>query len=501
MFTLTPQTIKYADALAVEKYGIPEIALMRNAAKSCFDKITSVIKRSDRIAILCGKGNNGGDGYEIARLLKNDWYDVYCINVFDVLPNTDTAKQVYYDFKNTGGEIYSLSQSENIISSADVIIDAVFGVGFYGGMQEDSTIGSLIALCNNSYALKFAIDTPSGINSLDGRVEGVAFKADFTLTMAYMKTGMLSYPAREFCGKIEIMDIGYPNELCCEIQKDALIVDKEYLDNIIPKRQSNSHKGTFGRVLMLCGSEYMTGACILCATAALRTGVGLVEIIGTDKTLNKLQSVLTEPVFTPIYDDDFEKSCDILLSKLNKATCVLVGCGLSQSEFSIKLVYEVIKNAQCPIIIDADGINAISLNKNILREAKVTPILTPHPLEFSRLTLLDVNTIQGDRINLARNFAKEYNCILVLKGAGTVIASGEKLALNTTGNSGLAKGGSGDVLSGIIASFVSQGFDLFDACSVGVYLHGLAGDILKQEISEYGYLPSDLPMCVANLLP
>lgn len=283
---------------------------------------------------------------------------------------------------------------------------------------------------------------------------------------------------------------------------DALIVDKEYIDTTIPKRQSNTHKGTYGRLLMYCGSEFMTGAGVLCANAALRTGAGLVELIQNEKTLCKLQNILTEPIFTPIDGDDFTKSLNTILEHSKKASAFLIGCGLSQNKFSNKLVLEIIKNADCPLIIDADGINALSLNRNVLKEAKVTPIITPHPLEFSRLSGIDINTVQNDRINVAKNFAKEYNCIVVLKGAGTVIASCDgSLCINTSGNAGLAKGGSGDVLAGMISSFTAQGIDAFSACAAAVYLHGLAGDILKDEISEYGYLPSDIPMCVARLLP
>ena len=502
MYTVTPDTIKYADSLAVKKYGIPELTLMKYAAKSCYDVIISRIKRSDKIAILCGKGNNGGDGYEIARLLKQGRYDVCCINVFGTNPDTQTANEVFKDFEKTGEKIYSLSQSKQILESADVIIDAVFGVGFHGKIEDNSDYGKLFLLCNSLNSFKIAIDTPSGINSLDGSVEGVSFKADITLTMAYIKTGMLSYPAREFCGEIQIMDIGYPKALNEEIEKDALIVDKEYVERIIPKRQSNTHKGSYGRLMMLCASEFMTGACVLAATSALRTGVGLVEIIQTQSTLAKLQNNLVEPVFTPIYKEDFEKSLDIILEHSKKASAFLIGCGLSRSQFTDRLVFEIIKNVSCPLIIDADGINALSLNRNILKEAKATPILTPHPLEFARLSGIDIHNIQNNRINVAKSFAKEYDCIVVLKGAGTVIASPDgRLCINTSGNPGLSKGGSGDVLSGMIASFTAQGFDLFDACCVGVYLHGLAGDILKEQISEYGYIPSDIPMCVAKLLP
>ena len=268
MYTLSPVTIKYADALAVEKYNIPDIQLMRNAAKSCFDYICPRISPNDRVVILCGKGGNGGDGYEISRLMKAGGYNAAVINVFDCLPVTESAAAVYDDCLKAKVDVFSFSSWQEEISKADVIIDALFGVGFYGCISPDSDIGKLLSSCNECDAKRIAIDTPSGINSADGRKEGVSFRADFTITMAYIKTGMLSYPAREYCGDILIADIGYPDALCKEIEKDALVPDDEYVKAILPKRKPNTHKGSYGRLLMYCASENMTGAGILAANAA-----------------------------------------------------------------------------------------------------------------------------------------------------------------------------------------------------------------------------------------
>ena len=495
MYTLSPETIKYADSLAVSKYGIPEITLMRTAAKFCFDYILPLISKGDRIVIVCGKGNNGGDGYELASLLKKAGFDTCAINVFDSVPNTETAKTVF----NECEAVFPSFEWKNKICQADVIIDALFGVGFYGSIEEDSEIGKLILACNESNALKIAVDTPSGINSADGRVGGIVFRADHTITMAYAKTGMLSYPAREYCGKIAIADIGYPDELCNEIPKDALVADDGYVKSLIPERQSNTHKGCFGRLLMYCGSENMTGAGVLAANGALRTGCGLVNIANTKEVINKLQAHLTEPVFSVLEDDKYESQ---LIELCGKATAVLCGCGLGVSDIKKQHIISLIKNADCNIIFDADGINMLCGNTLILKEARKTPILTPHPLEFARLTETSTDTIQKDRINLAKEFSQKHGCVLVLKGASTVIASPDgRLAINTSGNPGLAKGGSGDVLAGIISSFCAQGLPAFESAVLGVYLHGKAADILKEEISEYGLLPSDLPMAVAKLLP
>lgn len=499
MYTLSPHTIKEADRLATEKYGISELTLMKNAAKSCADHIKKIVTESSKIAIFCGKGNNGGDGYAICSILVKDGYDVCAVNVFDCEPTTSTARNVFKDAIENGVAILPSDEFLTVASSCDVLIDAIFGVGFYGKISTRSRVGEIISLCNKRKALRIAIDVPSGINSDDGRVEGEAFIAEHTLTMAYCKTGMLSYPAYAFCGKIEKMDIGYPDQLCESVEKSALVADDEYVKEKITRREKNTHKGTYGRLLMYCASENMTGAVILAANGALRTGVGLLNIARDEKTIRILQNHLVEPIFSVLCEKDEKEE---LLALANKASAVLAGCGMGSVQKDKEALFHLIKNVNCPIIIDADGINAVCENKMILREAKRTPIITPHPLEFARLLGMSAVDVQNDRINLARSFAKEYGTLVVLKGANTVIASPcGRLAINTSGNPGLSKGGSGDVLSGILASFVAQGFDCFDSATLAVFLHGKAGDILREEISECGFLPSDLPMAVAKLLP
>lgn len=498
MFTVSPGTIKYADELAVNKYGIADLTLMKNAAKACFEYIYPRLSHKDKIVVICGKGNNGGDGYEIARILHKEWFNVSVINAFDCESNTETSRTVFEECKKDCVKFLELCEWESEISKASVIIDALFGVGFYGKIDEESEIGRMISLCNQSHALKIAIDTPSGVNSADGRCDGPAFMADFTITMAFIKTGMLSYPAREHCGDILIADIGYPEELCEKTEKDALIADDEYIKSVLPKRKQNTHKGSYGRLLMYCGSPTMTGAAVLAARAALRSGTGLVNIARDEETVKILQTQLVEPVFSVVSDDALSEVSELS----EKATAILIGCGMGKAECDKKVLFSLIKNAECNLIIDADGINLLSENILMLKEAKKVPILTPHPLEFARLCGKTVDEVQKNRLCLAREFAKEYGCVLVLKGAGTVIASPDgKVSINTSGNPGLSKGGSGDVLAGLISSFTSQGISPFESAVAAVYLHGKAADVLKEEISEYGLLPSDLPQAIAKLLP
>lgn len=502
MFSVAPKTIKEADRLAVTKYSFNMLTLMKNAAKACFESIKALLNRNDKIVVLCGKGNNAGDAYELSRLLKNDGFDVTTVSLFDVPPQSEEALEVYKSFFACGGKIVGSEEASFLISTANVIIDGIFGVGFYGSIDNESTVGkAIISAAENLNCLKIAIDVPSGINSGDGCVTGTAFNADITLTLAFLKTGTLSYPAREFCGEIKLLDIGFPKELENEVEKDAIVPDDDYIKCVIPQRAKNTHKGSFGRLVMFCGSEFMTGAVILAAKAALRSGVGLVNIARNVETLKTVQQHLTEPIFSPV-DTASPDGTEKLLQTCKNATAILVGCGLGNAECDKKAVFSVIKNSDKPIILDADGINAVSENILILREAGKTPILTPHPLEFSRLTGKSTDEIQADRIGNAKKFAVEFKCVLVLKGAATVVAGPDgQIAICTCGGPGLSKGGSGDVLAGLCASFVAQGIPAFESAVCAVYLHAKAGDILSKEISTYGLLPSDIPEKIARLLP
>ena len=502
MYSFLPKAIKTADALASGKYGIPELTLMKNAARRSLDFIYPHIKQTSRITVLCGKGNNAGDGYEIAFLLLKKWYDVCVVNVLGAFPSSDSAKSCFSSYTDAGGTILGIDECNDRISCSDVIIDAIFGIGFCGNIETDSVCGDIIEKANRANAFRIAIDTPSGVNCNDGTISSATFRADLTVVISLIKTGLLSYPARECCGELKTADIGFPKELIAELERDALIPDDEYIKNTLPKRKRSSHKGDFGKLLMLCGSRLMTGAPYLCASAALRTGAGLITVAADEKTLGVLQARLTEPVFSLIENIGSEKSLDELIRLCDASSAVLIGCGLGKSPEITKTVLHIIKNTKSRLIIDADGINALSENINVVKEAKQTPILTPHPLEFSRITGKTTAEIQSSRITCAKEFSLKYSCVTVLKGAATVICGPDgRLAVNTTGNAGLAKGGSGDVLAGVVSSFVCQGLSAFDAAVSAVYLHGKAADILREQISEYGLLPSDLPLAIAKLLP
>ncbi len=501
MVAVLPEVMKKIDANTVEKCNISFKKLMSNAAKAVFDTVIKAIDPKEKCVILCGKGNNGGDGYALAALLKEYGCPTVCINVFNCRPLSEEGKFFADKFVDNGGVITSCLNEIDDLLSGDVIFDCILGTGFDRSIDTDSDIYSVIDHANrNKSALKIAVDIPSGVNGKDGTVNGICFNADITVTLAAPKPGLFSYPGRQHCGEIIVADIGIPKEIINSFGHNIFITDDKFVSDTLPVRPNNSHKGTFGNLLALCGSINMTGAPTLAAMGALRSGVGLFTQVADSQTLKILQTKLTEPVFMSI---DYHDSKDIgkLIEKSKKHSAFLVGCGLGDNQTLPSLMKKIICECDCRIIIDGDGINALSSNINILKEANIPPVITPHPLEFSRVSGHTVKEINDNRLNVAKDFAKHYNCIVVLKGAGTVIASPDGRAfINPTGNSALAKGGTGDVLAGVIASFCAQGIDGFSAAVCGVYLHGKAGDILSEKYSHYGVIAGDLPLEIAKLL-
>lgn len=502
MTVYTPDTVKNAEKYMFENGLAEPIALMKKAAYEMSKAVLEKISPKDKIIVLCGKGNNAGDGYELADILIKKGFCIVCAEVFGSPPSTDIARECRDGFVSDGGKI--ISKTDDIIEHlrlSSVVIDAVFGIGFKGEIKSDTELYKIIEASNSHNALKTALDVPSGIDSELGSVGGIAFKADFTVTVTAPKIGMLSYPARLLCGEIISVDIGVEKSILDKFGGKSVVCDDAFVSKALPKRSLVSNKGDFGKLLCICGSENMPGAAAMAVSSALRSGVGLVTL-ASEKSVNDIVKIkYCEPIYENICWDNAE-ALDKMLESIDKYSAVLVGCGLGKSEEKRNFLFRLIKTYSGRLIIDADGINMLSENINILREAKQPPVLTPHPGEFSRISGLSIGSINAERIKCAAEFSQTNNCITVLKGAGTVVSDGERIAVNTTGNPGLAKGGSGDVLAGLIAGLCANpSAQPFECAVCGTYLHGKAADILAGKTSEYGMLPSELPEETAKLLP
>ncbi len=499
--------ISEIDSFCETELGISVKTLMEKSGTAVADAVRKRTPKGGRVLVLAGKGNNGGDGYAAACELIGD-YDVKVYDVLGLGQKSDAGKFFLEKFRSLGGivEIYSSNEDFKIdVNNADCVIDAVFGTGFAGEMPE-SLRQLAITVRESVGAHRVAVDVPLGINPDDGSVSDFAVSATVTVALSFIKPGIISYPARAYVGEIIYADLGIPEKLIGEKFKFRYhMIDGDWVHRSLPVREENSSKGTFGKLLLITGSEKYRGAAHLTAEAALRGGVGLVTFLGCREVISELSQKYPEMIYkeknidNSITDEDISEICK--LSASHSAT--LVGSGSDNTEGLRSLVKSLLSSEGTPLILDADAINALASDGTdgilALKKAKRTVVLTPHPLEFSRLSLSDVASVQLHRLGAAEKFAAENKVILVLKGAGTIITNGKEVYINVSGSSSLAKAGSGDVLAGLLAALVAQNKCAPETASaLAVYFHAMAGQTLAGEFSTYGVTPSDLPKEMAR---
>lgn len=492
--------IKEIDSFAINSLGIPAEVLMGRSGMAVTGAIKSICHIGGNVLILAGKGNNGGDGYAAACNLLSE-YNVVVIDVFSAGQKSEEGKYYLKKFASMGGLAvpYNGQSLDCEIRKADVIVDAIFGTGFTGAPPK--LLSSLIDEVNFSKSKKVAVDVPLGVNADDGSVHEKVINADITVALSYLKPGLLSYPAKDYCGKVILDTIGMPCNLVEEkIQFCNYLFDDDEAVIALPERKKNSSKGSFGKTMLITGSKTYPGAGILTLEAALRGGAGYVTQVSDSTEISDYISRFPEALFARYYINNGSFDINGIINVSSKNNSVLIGSGLVETEHLAELTEALIKAEGSPLIIDASAINALAKYKGseVLKFSKRKIILTPHPLEFSRLTNVPVDVIQKNRINLAKSFAAEYGVILVLKGAATIITDGERLYINSTGSSALAKAGSGDVLAGLLASILAYHNDPIIASALAVYLHGKAGDSLSEQLSNFGVTPSDLPIEIAK---
>lgn len=491
MYVVTPKQMKCIEDYS-ELYGVSKKQLMKNAGNKLAECINSYCNGNTdkKIVFLVGSGNNGGDCSVSAKVLMDIGYKNVSLLLVCGLPKTELSKEMYNNISE------SVVTSEDCISEADVIIDGVFGTGFHGEL--DKNISDI--LNSNNKAYKIAVDIPSGGNSYTGTVSDGTFKADETLTFGFVKTGLLQYPLKDFCGKISVADIGIPEKAKEFLQNERIytFIKHENFLNFPPLRKSTSHKGTFGKILIVAGSNLMRGAAYFAVSGALRSGAGLVQLATTQKCIDTVSILAPEATFIELPE---KQGCmDFVPEKLtlNNYDTIVIGCGMGVTQETIKLTKFVIENSEIPVIIDADGINCISSDIDILLKKKTDIILTPHVGEMSRLLKCSTTEISANRFYVAESFAEKYDVTVVLKGAGTVIANAKKTAINSTGNAGMSRGGSGDILSGIIGALSGQKYSAFESACIGTYIHGLAGDIASEKFTQESMLPRDIINCLSD---
>lgn len=498
MLVLTTKQMKRAEKIT-NQMGIPYSEMMRNAGCAANNYVCETFDVTNKsCVVLCGSGNNAGDGFVFAKEYYQHCKQV-CVVLCGAAPQKEESIEAFQALREFPIEIIRLDQNpehvKDKIDEATFVVDAIYGTGFHGDL--DNFIGSLVDYVNRSKLTRIALDIPSGMSADDGDFGAIYFHANITLCFGALKPihDIASTKAR--CGKIVVLDIGITNDIIYAVYNNAVVLYGEKVIDILPKRNPTSHKGDFGKLLMICGSVGMGGAAMMATLAGLRSGAGTTTLASVKSVTDMAAPHLMEAMTLPLEEDFFGAisytSINWIDDALKDKTACLIGCGLSVTPDTKQLVYSVIKNTNCNLVLDADALNCISSNVDILKELKQVAIITPHIGEMARLTSLSIEEIKRDMCKTAKDFANTYKVIVVLKGSKTVIATPEgKLYQNTTGNVGLAKGGSGDVLAGMIASFLAQGLSPQDAAICGVYVHGYAADILANRMSTYSMLARDV---------
>jgi NAD(P)H-hydrate epimerase len=503
--------MKEMDRLAIEEIGIPGAVLMENAARGAARVFMEHFDPPERspVGIICGKGNNGGDGYVMARYLQGAGMRVLVVVLSETERISGDALQNLNIIRRTGVEVLAApgpgewASCLDRLRGCDYLVDGILGTGLQS--EVGGYYGQVIRDVNASGRPVTAIDIPSGLSADTGQVMGVAVKASLTVTFGFPKVGHFVFPGPEYVGRIARIDIGIPPSVADLVPGRFHMTEPGDFVPLLGPERSDIHKGTRGHLFILAGSPGKTGAATLTALGALRAGAGLVTV-GTPASLNPiLENKLTEAMTLPL-PETAEGTLSLeaegtIRAFLEGKTALAMGPGLSTHPETVALARRIVETCPVPVVVDADGLNALATDPDVLTRANGKVVLTPHPGEMARLAGVRNADVQSDRVGVASSFAQKYGCLLVLKGAGTLIAGPAGLVrLNPTGNPALASGGTGDVLTGVIAAFLARGWPIETAAAAGVYLHGLAADRLSEEMGQTGVLATDLPPLLPGLM-
>lgn len=504
---VTAGQMREIDRITIKEIGIPGLRLMERAGEGVTRKAVEILGgvRGKRVLILCGRGNNGGDGFVIARLLHRLGARPHVFLLAkkeevkgDALVNLHRAEELNIP-------IQIIIQEGDLAPALgwDLVIDALLGTGVKGAVA--GLVGQAIQLINDFDAPVLSVDIPSGVEGDSGLCPEEGVRADFTVTMGLLKRGLLMNAGRERSGQVEVVDIGIPDNVIRRMGIGVNWVEWEDVAALLPRRSPTVNKGDCGKVLVLAGSVGMTGAAALCSEAVLRAGAGL-AILGIPESLNlimevKLTEVMTKPLAETPAQTLSPKALNSIQELLDWADLLALGPGLTQHPETKKLVIRLLKKLSIPAVIDADGLNNLAGEEALLKNAKADLILTPHPGEFARLSGLTIADILKNRVERVKEKAQEWGCTIVLKGAPSVVGTpAGEIFINSTGNPGMATAGVGDVLTGTIAGLWVQGMTPGDAALAGIFLHGLAGDMARAEKGELGSLAGDLLTCLAEAI-
>ena len=489
------------DRMTIDELGLPGMVLMEYASRAVADVAIEMLDGNPAgklVRIFCGKGNNGGDGFAVARHLKNAGA---VIELFLIGKTADLQGDALLNcelHRMLGGQVREIATEADFKPAKkqpDLVVDALLGTGFKGIVK--GIHAQTIDLVNSSDAPVLAVDIPSGVEGDNGAAGDIAVRAERTATFGLLKPGLLLPPGRELCGSVTVADIGIPPQVVQKQNIRQFLVEACDVIAKLPRLKPSDHKGKAGHVFILAGSPGLTGAVALAAEASIRSGAGL-TVVGVPGSLNHILEVkLTESMTLPLPANDSDclttDAFDLCLDRLKWAHAVAFGPGIGRHPDTGKLLAKLLAVLDKPFVIDADGLNLLADNPSLLKKLPPGTILTPHPGEFSRLSGLSVTEIAADRIGLTRQWAAKWKAVLVLKGAPSITALPDgTIFINPTGNEGMATGGSGDVLTGVISSLLAQGLNAGEAAWMGCYLHGAAGDRAAEKLGKHGMVAGDI---------
>lgn len=503
MKVVTAQEMREIDRIAIEEWGIPGVVLMERAGLQVFRVMKETYRdlKGKLVIIFAGKGNNGGDGLVLARHLA-----IYGTKIKIVLlasrDKLSGDAKINFDIVSKMGleinELTSIPAFDKVrkeIYKGDLLVDAIFGTGLTS--VAEGIYAEAIKLINESKIHVVSIDIPSGLSADDGLVLGKCIQADLTVTFALPKRGHLLYPGVDYVGKLEVVDIGILPEVIAREEIKTNLITREEVASLFSAREAEGHKGTYGHVVVVAGSVGRTGAAVLTSMAALRMGAGLTTLI-IPKSLNSIMEIkLTEVMTKPVAEAE-EGAIGLLaeeeIYEFSKDKRVIaIGPGLSTHHQTTQIVRTLVEKMEIPMVIDADGVNALAIDIECLDRKKVPIVITPHPGEMANLLGIPIHEVQQNRLHIVQKVAKKHDIYVVLKGARTIISDPKgNIYINLTGNPGMATAGTGDVLTGMIASLIAQGFEIIEAVKVAVYLHGVTGDMVAEKKGQMSLIAGDL---------
>lgn len=478
---VTSEQIRVLESEWIKKTGLQEsLNLMEKAG---FALAEAAKNSKEPYLIVCGKGNNGGDGIVAARylFLANKKVNLFLTSDEELLSKDAKAnlelikgKTQYLKIKNESDNTFL-----KILAESNTVIDCLLGTGVSGKLS--ALFEWIVKSINSSGKYIIACDVPTGIDPDSGNVNDIVVEAKETITFGYQKVGLIIYPAKQYCGEIKVIDIGLP-----KIETNSFLLDDDFLKTNLPKRNNQSNKGSFGKTLLVSGSKQYPGAAFLASRAASSIGSGLTCLASKQEVFNKISAEIPE-----VINIDFD--LETILAESKKSTAIVIGPGLTTEPEIKNLVENLILNVLVSVVLDADGINVLAGNKEIIQKVKAEVVLTPHPKEFSRLLGLTLDEVLNNKIELVKLNAKKLGCTIVLKGPATIIGTKEgNIYISPFSNSALAKGGTGDVLSGFIGGLIAQGLKPSIAACVGVYLHGKIAETIAKDKTTFSLLPQDL---------